>query len=119
MPDGRFAHHYTHSIHLSPVDEFFVVKDGMLKLYELRYDTMSVGMPSDAELGFRLEGGRFVLTMDRKFERIPIRVASLPGHGIIAAGVLYPFSTWSRAEGQIVLSGTSIPVLRFPGGIQP
>jgi len=113
LPDGKFVHHFTHSIHLSAVDEFFEVHDEGLRLYELRYDTTSVGMPSDGELGYRLENGRFVLRMDRAFGKISIRVATLPGHGIIAAGVLRPFSDWMRPEGQVVISGTTVPRIRF------
>ena len=113
LPDGKFVHHFTHSIHLSAVDEYFRVEGGKLRLYELRYDTTSVGMPSDGELGYRLEGGRFVLGMDRVFGRISIRVAALAGHGIIAAGILIPFSGLMRPEGQVVISGTSVPLIRF------
>ena len=113
LPEGKFIHHYTHSIHLSAVDEYFRVEDGQLRLYELRYDTNSVGMPSDTELGFRIEDKRFVLAMDRRFGKIPIRVADLPGHGVIIGGTFHPFSALMRPEGQLVLSGTEVLAARF------
>jgi hypothetical protein len=105
IPDGTFAHHYVHTINLSPVDEYFRIEGRRLRLYELRYDTNSVGMPSDAELGFRIEGGRYVLSMDRSFDRIPLRVSIRPEHGIVANGTYYPFSRWMRPMGPLVLTG--------------
>ncbi|MEI6386039.1 MAG: DUF1850 domain-containing protein [Spirochaetota bacterium] len=113
LPEGKFIHHYIHSIHLSAVDEYFRIVDGQLRLYELRYDTNSVGMPSDTELGFRIEDKRYVLAMDRRFGRIPIRVADLPGHGVIIGGAFHPFSALMRPQGQLVLSGTKVLAARF------
>ncbi|MFZ4615625.1 MAG: DUF1850 domain-containing protein [Rectinemataceae bacterium] len=113
LPEGTFIHHYTHSIHLSAVDEYFRIEDGQLRLYELRYDTNSVGMPSDTELGFRIEDKRYVLSMDRRFGRIPIRVADLGGHGVIIGGTFHPFSALMRPQGQLVLSGTKVLAARF------
>ena len=105
LPDGTFIHHYVHTINLSPVDEYFRVEGGKLHLYELRYDTNSVGMPSDSELGYKLEGGRFILQMDRKFDKIPLRVSIRPEDGIIANGAYYPFSAWAGPMKPLVLTG--------------
>lgn len=104
LPHGRFVHTYIHSVHKSPVDEYFEVEGSVLHLYELRYEQTSVGMPSDEEGGYRLENGRFILTMDRSFSRIPIMVSPLPGHGIVVDGRFYPFTLWVRREDPIVLT---------------
>lgn len=117
LPDGRFDHVFTHSFHLTPVRERFRVEpDGkggaVLRLYELRYRSLGVGMPEDAELGFRLEGGEFVLAMDRRFERIPLRVSHLEGHGAEIGGRLWPFSAWAAPEKGLILSGRIVKVLR-------
>jgi hypothetical protein len=112
IPDGRFVHTYVHTINLSPVDEYFRIEGGKLRLYELRYDTNSVGMPSDSELGFRIENNRYVLTMDRVFERIPLRVSVRPEHGIVANGEYFPFSKWTRPMGPLVLTGERALAIR-------
>ena len=112
LPDGRFIHHYMHTINLSPVDEYFRVEGRVLRLYELRYDTTSVGMPSDSELGYKLENGRFILQMDRKFDRIPLRVSIKPEHGIIAGDAYYPFSNWAGPMKPLVLTGGKTVIIK-------
>lgn len=108
LPHGRFIHRYIHSVHKSPVDEYFEVRDSTLHLYELRYDQTSVGMPSDAEGGYRLENGRFILAMDRSFSRISLMVSPLPGHGIVVDGRFFPFTLWVHREDPIILTARTI-----------
>lgn len=112
VPGGSFDHTYIHSIHQTRVDEFFRIEGSVLRLYELRFDTLSVGMPSDAEGGYRLEDGRFVLAMDRHFEGIPIAVSPIAGHGIDVGGDLTPFTTWAPIEGSLILKARTIIVLK-------
>jgi hypothetical protein len=117
LPDGRFSHVFVHSFHLSPVEERFKVErkgllGARLRLYELSYQSSGVGMPADAEGGYRLEKGFFVLTMDRTFDSIPILVSILPGHGIEAGGVYLPFRNWVAPEGGIRLSARMAIALR-------
>jgi hypothetical protein len=110
LPDSRFSHVFTHSVHLTPVEELYQVEDRgflrrpILRLYELRYESLGVGMPEDAEGGYRLENGVFVLAMDRRILEIPLRVSIVPGHGIVAGGVYRPFRNWARPEEALVLS---------------
>jgi hypothetical protein len=118
LPDGRFDHVFTHSFHLTPVRERFSVEaDGsggaVLRLYELRYSSLGVGMPEDAELGYRLEGGQFVLAMDRRFGRIPLLVSILEGHGVEIGGKPRPFAEWAAPKRGLVLSGKIAKVLRL------
>ena len=70
-------------------------------------------MPEDAELGFRLEDGVFVLAMDRRFETIPLRVSILEGHGLEIGGVFTPFTTWAPREKSLILSGEIGKTIRF------
>lgn len=103
VTDGRFAHHYIHSIHKTPVDEEFEIHGTTLELTRLRYDTYGVGMPSDGGEAFRIEDNRFVVDMTRKFERIDIRVSPTPGHGLVIGGVLHPFTDWVPVESLVTL----------------
>ncbi len=103
LVDGRFSHVYTHSIHLSRVDEEFRIAGNSLELLRLRYDSYGVGMPSDGGDAFRIEDGRFVVDMKRSFERLDIRVSHLPGHGIESGGIFRPFTDWVPPESLIRL----------------
>jgi hypothetical protein len=87
----------------------------VLRLYELRYRSPGVGMPEDAELGYRLEGGDFVLRMDRSFPSIRILVSIVPGHGLEIGGGFRPFTEWARPKEALVLSGRIRRILRFGG----
>jgi hypothetical protein len=118
LPDGLFDHAFVHSFHLTPVTERFRVEgDGkggtVLRLYELRYQSSGVGMPEDAELGYRLENGVFVLKMDRSFASIPLRVSILEGHGITIDGIFWPFTRWAKPEKALLLSGRIRKELRL------
>lgn len=115
--DGRFEHVFVHSVHLTPVEELFQIEsDGKggarLHLYELRYESSGVGMPSDAEGGYRLEGGKFVLRMDRGFAEIPLRVSIVPGHGIVVDGSFHPFTDWAPPESPLVLRARIVRVIQ-------
>ena len=113
LPDGRFSHVFIHSFHLTPVEERIELVPGGFRLYELRYESCGVGMPADAEGGYRLEDGVFVLDMDRRFKKIPIMVSVLPGHGIIAGDAYLPFRNWARPEDTLVLQPRTKTTLRF------
>lgn len=105
LPDSRFDLVFIHSIHLTKVEERFEIgPSGRLELYELRYENSGVGMPSDSEGGYRLENGKFVLSMDRSFDVIPLFVSIVPGHGIQAGGTFYPFTRWANRGEALRLS---------------
>jgi len=105
LDEGRFDYVFVHSIHLTLVEELFRVdKAGRLNLFELRYESSGVGMPADAEGGYRLEGGRFILSMDRTFDSIPLFVSIVPGHGISAGGKFHPFTEWAEPEDILVIT---------------
>ena len=118
LPHGRFEHVFIHSFHLTPVEERFVLeREGLfgarLRLYELRYQDLGTGMPEDAELGYSLDNGVFILSMDRHFKTIPIMVSILDGHGIVVDGAFRPFTDWVPKEGRIILDGRYALVCRF------
>jgi len=115
LPDGMFDHVFIHSVHHSPVVERFKVEreEGriVLKLYQLLYKNEGVGMPSDAEGGYRLENGTYILTMNRTFTSIPVFVSVIPGHGILANGAFLSFRDWAKPEELLVLTGSMRPRL--------
>ncbi|MBL8965681.1 MAG: DUF1850 domain-containing protein [Spirochaetaceae bacterium] len=114
LPGGRFSQRFLHSFHLTPVEEFFRIEaDGGIRLYELRYESCGVGMPTEAEGGYRLEDGVFVLAMDRSFKNIPLFVSIVPGHGLAAEGNFRPFTDWAAPEELVILQGRTKPTLRI------
>ncbi|HRY55262.1 MAG TPA: DUF1850 domain-containing protein [Spirochaetia bacterium] len=119
LEDGRFSHVFLHSFHLTPVEERFVIERAgpfraRLRLYELRYRSSGVGMPEDAEGGYRLEEGYFVLSMDRSFDSIPVLVSIVPGHGIVAGDIYSPFRNWAGPEEGLRLSARMVLAPLFP-----
>lgn len=118
LEDGIFIHHFVHSVHKTPVDEYFEVHGTSLDLTEVRYDTYGVGMPSDEGEAFSLKDGRFSVKLHRSFSRLPIRVSFLPDHGIIAGGRLHAFSEMVPPGSAIILSAERIPIFRI-GRISP
>ena len=104
LSDGQFIHHFIHSVHKTPVDEYFEVHGKNLELTKVKYDTYGVGMPSDGGEGFTIEDGRFVVTMHRTFSSISLRVSIVPDHGVIVGGTLLPFTRWVPQESAITLS---------------
>ncbi len=105
LKDRRFDHVFVHSIHLTKVEEKFEVNSsGNLHLFELRYESSGVGMPSDAEGGYRLEDGRFILSMDRTFHEIPLFISIVPGHGVSVEGKFHPFTEWAKPEDILILT---------------
>jgi hypothetical protein len=118
LPDGSFDYVFKHSFHLTAVRERYRVEpDGAggarLRLYELRYSSAGAGMPEDAELGFKLVNGVFVLAMDRSFSSIPLMVSPLPGHGVEIGGRLWPFAAWAEPGKALALRGEARKTLRF------
>lgn len=84
LKEPVFSLVFIHSVEQTKVEERFKVEpDGKLCLYECRYSSYGAGLPSDSGGGFVLENGEFVLKLDRKFERITLRVSHIDGHGIV------------------------------------
>lgn len=109
LEDNRFDILFIHSFHLTPVAERYIVDEDsggrlVLHLFELEYESIGVGMPSEAELGFRLENGKFELSMDRRFACIPLMISIVPGHGLLVRGKFLPFTSWLPERSMLVLS---------------
>ena len=109
LQNYRFDHVFVHSYHLTPVVERFTVVAGpggkpVLHLFELEYESSGVGMPADAEGGYHLVDGKFILDMSRDFTVIPVMVSIVAGHGIIADGHFYLFTDWVPQETQLFLA---------------
>ena len=118
LPNNQFDLVFIHSIHLTPVVERFTIEkadngDAMMHLYELQYQSSGVGMPADAENGYRLENGVFILAMNRQFRKIPVMVSIVEGHGVVVEGQTYPFLSWTEIETPLILTGRIVKRIQF------
>lgn len=100
---------YTHSVHLTPVQEKYIITDEhKIKQYELIYESYNVGMPSNVEEGetFVKEDGKLhIKNMDRQFPYIDLSVGEIvANHRLIINDQIVPFSsfvepgTWVRIK---------------------
>jgi hypothetical protein len=100
---------YTHSIHLSPVvDSYLVTEYGEMKQYELMYENFSIGMPANSAVGetFVQKSGKYYLkNMNRVFPSFDLRVGKVrANHTLIFQEKEYPLSnylepgTWVRIK---------------------
>ena len=67
---------YVHSVTRTPVEERYRVDRGAIVETEIRFEQHGPGLPTEADAGgaWRREGARYVVTMERRFDAIPMRV---------------------------------------------
>ena len=86
----EFSLLYTHSIHLSEVQERYLAeKDGTITLFELIYEDFGIGMPSEAMAGetFTMEGGKYIMSgMDRNMPFFYLRTGQVKADHTITYG---------------------------------
>lgn len=79
--NDQFSIKFIHSIHLTPVEEFYrIEKDLNIQLFELYFDTYSVGVESSLNEGELLEfkdGKIIIKNMNRTFPYIDLRVGQV------------------------------------------
>lgn len=96
-----FEIQYIHSIHLTPVNEFYQINDDLnIVLNEVHFDTYSVGMPSDLSEGETLElknGKMMIKNMQRIMPSIDLRIGQvIANHQLKMNGQLIPFSSIAK-----------------------
>ncbi len=86
----EFSILYTHSIHLSEVQERYrAEKDGTITLFELIYEDFGIGMPSEAIAGetFTMEDGKYIMSgMDRNYRFFYLRTGQVKADHTITYG---------------------------------
>ncbi len=90
--DREFSIEYTHSIHLSEVQEFYKIPGNGSEItqYALLYEDTSIGMPSDAEedeVFSRTKDGKYLISnMDRSFPYIDLQIGRVVANHRIEIG---------------------------------
>jgi hypothetical protein len=101
LPDDHsFSVRYTHSIHLSEVEEFYQqTSSNQIKQTALLYEDTAIGMPANAE-GHEIfevtkEGKYLISNMDKMFPYIDIRIGQVvANHRLVVDGKEYPLADY-------------------------
>ncbi|MDK2822969.1 MAG: hypothetical protein PWQ67_1837 [Clostridia bacterium] len=103
VPDNKFILSFIHSVHHTPVYEYFEInQDNTLIMKEIRYYSLGVGMPFTDEGGiFSNENGEFVLKFNREFDKLFMRISPIPQHAIKIGDKIYPLLSFAEPEQQI------------------
>ena len=106
--DPSFSLVYTHSVTRTPVTELYRVDGGEIVETEMRFEQHGPGLPTEADAGgtFSRAGGRFVVTMDRRFPAIVMQVHRDQSPRLIAGTRMLDLAQWgNRALSLGVMAG--------------
>ncbi|MBD5538602.1 MAG: DUF1850 domain-containing protein [Desulfovibrio sp.] len=81
-----FAIRYTHSVALTPVEDHFVIRDGVIHLDKTVYQDFGAGLPTAPEAGQRMSAadGHLVISgYSRPLARFDVRVGRVAGHTLL------------------------------------
>lgn len=91
LSEGQeFGIRFTHSVALSPVEEWFVAEEGRIALQRTVYQDFGAGLPHDVDKGQRMTfaNGRIVLSgFSLKLPQMDVRVGRVAEHQLLLAGV--------------------------------
>lgn len=104
LVDDKFSLWYIHSIQLTPNYENFKINKGEMILYETVYETVGVGLPSVNEGSFYMKDGKMVMSMNRVFDEILLRIYPIPNNSIIVNNKKYRLLDYAKSEDLIKLS---------------
>ena len=114
-PDDSFNIRFIHSVHKTPVEEYFGITDEeTMMLYKVVYETYGVGTPSvlREHEQFRLDNGKLIIeNIQQRFTIIHQRIGQIvANHQLIMNGRSIPFDSWSRPGSVVSLQITRIPL---------
>ncbi len=98
--DRGFSVRYTHSIHLSEVEEFYrETSSHQIQQTKLLYEDTAIGMPGNAEGQEKFEvtdeGKYLISNMNRKFPYIDMRIGQVvANHRLVVNNNEYPLSDY-------------------------
>ncbi len=83
--DDAFILGYTHSVLLTPAEEYFSVKeDNGLLLQKTVYESFGVGFPYEQEhdSDFEIKNDKFILYLNREMRAVNMVISTIPDHWI-------------------------------------
>ena len=90
--DGHFELGYTHSVLLTPVDEYFEINEqNELILQKTIYESFGVGLPYEQieDASFEIVEDKFILYLERSFESVDMVISPIPKHTITVNGEIH------------------------------
>ena len=81
----EFVLEYTHSVHKTPVKDYYAVTDnGQMLLIKTAFSTFGAGMPYESQYEFSIEDGFFVInSINRPVESFLMRIVPLADHRLV------------------------------------
>ncbi|MBD5417553.1 MAG: DUF1850 domain-containing protein [Desulfovibrio sp.] len=111
-----FAIRYTHSVALTPVEDHFIIRDGVINLDKTVYQDFGAGLPSAPEPGQQMSAGNGRIVMSgyaRPLKTFDVRVGRVAGHALLlpasAGGGEVPFT-------RLAPSGSALTFTYAPQG---
>ncbi len=117
LPNKKFEINYIHSVHKTPVREFYQVENKKIKLYKVEFENYGVGMPADLAEGEKIDlsNGKIIITnMNHNYTKIDLRTGQLiANHQLLINNNIIFFSKIVQPGSWITLTTKKISFLQF------
>jgi hypothetical protein len=117
---GSFAIRWIHSIHRTPVVEYYQVKDGRVVLTEMTFEDYGIGMESELAPGEKLmtENGTFrIVNMNRVFPALHLFIGQVrANHTLLFQGKEIPLGTVDKPGSAITIQVEQQTIFNWIGG---
>lgn len=117
---GTFGIRWIHSIHRTPVVEYYQVQDGSIVLKELTFEDYGIGMESELSPGEKLitENGKFrIVNMNRVFPALHLFVGQVrANHTLLFQEQEIPLETIVKPGSAITIEVEQRTIFNWIGG---
>ncbi len=122
--NDEFMIRYIHSTNLTPVEEYYRInKNFNIRLFELRYQSYSVGMPSSLEKGEKmvLKNGEIIIeNMNRVFPYFDQRIGQvIANHTLTIDNKTIKFSDIDTPGSMVRIRATKLSIFELLGVYRP
>jgi len=119
--DGSpFAIRWTHSIHRSPVIEYYRVQNKQLRLYAMQFEDYGIGMSSELAPGEKLvsrDGAFLIENMNRLFPAIRLFIGQVrANHTLLFEGTEIPLASVNTPGKAVLIQAETHSILQMIGG---
>ena len=111
-PDNpTFALNYVHSVTRTPVSEHYRADGNDMVETEIRFEQHGPGLPTEADAGasFTRSDGKFVVTMDRHFPQIVMRVNADQSPRLVVSGHATNIAQWGNRALVLAMGSGACP----------
>lgn len=120
--EKTFKIKYVHSIHLSDVIESYqITSQNEIQQYELEFEDLAVGMPSEAEKGevFEVKDGKYLIrNMERTFDSFILRLGQVrANHTLVYKKHSYPLTNVIEPGTRVLVKVEKISMIQQMKGV--